>query len=54
MTTMAAIDRVVHHSVILDMMGMASYRAKQASDQHARPNGVASAGAVGDKAEVSQ
>ena len=36
MTTMAAIDRVVHHSVILDMMAMDSYRARQASDQHAR------------------
>ncbi len=31
MTTLAAIDRVVHHSVILDMMGMESYRAKEAS-----------------------
>jgi DNA replication protein DnaC len=36
MTTMAAIDRVVHHSVILDMMAMDSYRARQAGDQHAR------------------
>ena len=33
MTTMAAIDRVVHHSVILDMMGMESYRARAASAQ---------------------
>jgi DNA replication protein DnaC len=31
MTTLAAIDRVVHHSVILDMMGVESYRAKEAS-----------------------
>ncbi len=31
MTTMAAIDRVVHHSVILDMMGLDSYRAKEAN-----------------------
>jgi DNA replication protein DnaC len=31
MTTMAAIDRVVHHSVILDLMGMESYRAREAS-----------------------
>ncbi len=31
MTTLAAIDRVVHHSVILDMMGLESYRAKEAS-----------------------
>jgi hypothetical protein len=29
MTTMAAIDRVVHHSVILDLMGMDSYRARK-------------------------
>ena len=28
---MAAIDRVVHHSVILDLMGMDSYRAQEAS-----------------------
>jgi len=34
MTTMAAIDRVVHHSVILDLMGMESYRAKEAMAQH--------------------
>lgn len=27
LTTVAAIDRVVHHSVILDLMGMVSYRA---------------------------
>ncbi len=33
MTTVAAIDRVVHHSVILDMMGLASYRAKEAHVQ---------------------
>lgn len=36
MTTMAAIDRVVHHSVILDMMGVESYRAKEATHQHLR------------------
>ncbi len=34
MTTMAAIDRLVHHSVILDMMNVESYRAKAASQQH--------------------
>jgi DNA replication protein DnaC len=34
MTTMAAIDRVVHHSIILDLMGMDSYRAREAADQH--------------------
>lgn len=31
MTTLAAIDRVVHHSVILDLMGMESYRAQAAT-----------------------
>jgi DNA replication protein DnaC len=30
MTTMAAIDRVVHHSVVLDMMTVESYRATAA------------------------
>jgi DNA replication protein DnaC len=54
MTTMAAIDRVVHHSVILDMMSMASYRAKQAHDQLANSNGVTSAGGVVEKAEAIQ
>jgi DNA replication protein DnaC len=34
MTTMAAIDRLVHHSVILDMMSVDSYRAQEASQQH--------------------
>jgi DNA replication protein DnaC len=33
MTTVAAIDRVVHHSVILDLMGVTSYRAKEAQEQ---------------------
>jgi DNA replication protein DnaC len=33
MTTLAAIDRVVHHSVILDMLGVESYRARQAQNQ---------------------
>ena len=37
MTTLAAIDRVVHHSVILDLMGMDSFRAREAGDQHAPP-----------------
>jgi DNA replication protein DnaC len=35
MTTMAAIDRLVHHSVILDMMSVESYRAEAANQQHA-------------------
>src|SRR5437588_6485599 len=34
MTTMAAIDRVVHHSVILDLMEVESYRATEANQQH--------------------
>ena len=40
MTTMAAIDRLVHHSIILDMMSVESYRAETANQQHlpeARP-----------------
>jgi DNA replication protein DnaC len=45
MTTLAAIDRVVHHSVILDLMAVASYRATEASAQHQRgaPDGPSSA-----------
>jgi DNA replication protein DnaC len=39
MTTLAAIDRVVHHSVILDLMQLESYRAKEASS--ARGSGIA-------------
>jgi DNA replication protein DnaC len=31
MTTMAAVDRVVHHSVILDLMALESYRAQEAN-----------------------
>jgi IstB-like ATP binding protein len=34
MTTLAAIDRVVHHSVILDMMSVESYRAEVAGQHH--------------------
>ena len=30
MTTMAAVDRVVHHSVILDFLQVGSYRAQAA------------------------
>ena len=33
LTTMAAIDRVVHHSIILDLMPVESYRAQTAADQ---------------------
>ncbi len=35
MTTMAAIDRVVHHSVILDLMALESYRVREARQQQA-------------------
>jgi DNA replication protein DnaC len=45
MTTMAAIDRLVHHSVILDMMSVESYRAEAANQQHlpsARPKKLSS------------
>jgi DNA replication protein DnaC len=39
MTTMAAIDRVVHHAVILDLMSLESYRVKEANaHQGSRPN----------------
>ncbi len=37
MTTMAAIDRVVHHSVILDLMAMDSFRAREAGHEHTPP-----------------
>ncbi|HLW00050.1 MAG TPA: IS21-like element helper ATPase IstB [Ktedonobacterales bacterium] len=37
MTTMAALDRVIHHSVILDMMNLDSYRAKEATLHHLPP-----------------
>jgi DNA replication protein DnaC len=37
MTTMAALDRVIHHSVILDMMSLDSYRAKEATLHHLPP-----------------
>ena len=40
MTTLAAIDRVAHHSVILDLLGMDSYRTQEATAQH--PQHVAS------------
>jgi DNA replication protein DnaC len=39
MTTMAALDRVVHHSVILDMMGLESYRARAAQHQQLTEEG---------------
>jgi hypothetical protein len=36
MTTLAAIDRVVHHAMILDLMGLESYRAKEANAHQAQ------------------
>jgi DNA replication protein DnaC len=33
MTTLAAVDRVVHHSVILDMTGVESFRAQEAREE---------------------
>jgi DNA replication protein DnaC len=56
MTTMAAIDRLVHHSVILDMMSVESYRAKEASQQHlpsSRPKKVSPKQALRDEALAS-
>ncbi len=51
LTTMAAIDRVVHHSVILDLMPVESYRAHAALDQQRhqhQPAGAATATALGN------
>lgn len=36
LTTMAALDRVIHHSVVLDMTGLQSYRARQAHQEQAK------------------
>jgi DNA replication protein DnaC len=36
LSTVAAIDRVVHHSVILDLMQVRSFRIQQATGQHGR------------------
>lgn len=53
LTTVAAIDRVVHHSVILDLMGMASYRviaaraAQQAPSREEQPAEEAALTAAG-------
>src|SRR5260221_6590218 len=53
---MAAIDRLVHHSIILDMMSVESYRAEVASLQHlssARPKKSSSSHASHDETVVS-
>lgn len=46
LTTLAAVDRVVHHAVILDLMQMDSYRAQSAAAQHGPPDGTS----AGDEA----
>lgn len=38
MTTLAAIDRIVHHSVVLDLMAVESYRAKAATRNQRKPH----------------
>ncbi|MFV9507749.1 MAG: IS21-like element helper ATPase IstB [Oscillochloridaceae bacterium umkhey_bin13] len=48
LTTVAAIDRVVHHSVILDLTGMPSYRAQAA--RAAQQAGVAEPAVAADAA----
>src|SRR3989440_12844969 len=57
MTTLAAIDRVVHHSVILDMMSVESYRAEVANQQHLRKSeeaeGIAKPLSKGGSAELT-
>lgn len=42
MTTMAAIDRVVHHAVILDLMGLESFRAEAARSGSPAPGSPSS------------
>jgi DNA replication protein DnaC len=37
MTTLAAIDRVVHHNVVLDLMHVESYRAQAAHENKRKP-----------------
>ena len=39
MTTLAAVDRVVHHSVVLDLMTAESYRANAAGAKPKAPPG---------------
>ncbi len=50
LTTMAAIDRVVHHSVVLDLMPVESFRAQtavaQQRQQHAGGAATAAPGAT--------
>jgi hypothetical protein len=44
MTTMAAVDRVVHHAVILDLMGLESYRVQEATEQQRQSDHAGAAG----------
>ena len=52
LTTLAAIDRVVHHAVILDLMQVESYRAQTATAQRHQPS-QAPAGSRDADEEVS-
>jgi DNA replication protein DnaC len=53
MTTAAAIDRVVHHSVILEFAGVPSYRGEEAKERTPRTDGAPSTKAKrGDRAEA--
>jgi DNA replication protein DnaC len=53
MTTLAAIDRVVHHSVILDMMSVESYRAKEASQQHSLVDPIAAGADISEEMVIA-
>lgn len=46
MTTLAAIDRVVHHSVVLDLMAVESYRAQAAGAKPKTPKAAKEPAAV--------
>jgi DNA replication protein DnaC len=51
LTTLAAIDRLVHHAAILDLMQVTSYRAHTATTQHQRPAPAASEPAPSQEAD---
>jgi DNA replication protein DnaC len=40
MTTLAAVDRVVHHSVILDMSGVESFRVQEAREERLQESDI--------------
>jgi DNA replication protein DnaC len=56
MTTAAAIDRVVHHSVILEFAGVTSYRGEEAKDRLPRTDAPPPARATkrSERAEAGQ